>query len=55
MSDVAVCRAARRLNLFSIRQEKVDREGPTDVCIKREFEPRVTIGTILSDFNLELL
>ena len=29
--------------------------GGAEVCIKREFEPRVTLGTILSDFNLELL
>ena len=27
--------------------------GVAEVCIKREFEPRVTLGTILSDLSLE--
>ena len=30
-------------------------DGGADVCIKIEFVPRVTLGTILSDFSLELL
>ena len=30
-------------------------DGGADVCIKIEFVPRVTLGTILSDISLELL
>jgi len=33
----------------------VDREGRTDISVKTEFKPRVTLGGILSEQNLELL
>ena len=29
--------------------------GPTDVGVKKDFVPRVTLGTILNQQNLELL
>ena len=35
--------------------EIIANDGGADVCIKIEFVPRVTLGTILSDFSLELL
>ena len=31
------------------------RESPTDVGVKKDFVPRVTLGTILNQQNLELL
>ena len=41
--------------LPGMRHDWAPTEGRTDISVKTEFKPRVTLGRILSEQNLELL